>query len=724
MSVKTTSSPSTEITSPGFFTSATNSTSTNNNNDQKEINVQTPAVTTAPPAQGDNYFAMKTSTTCSAAETLLPSLAESKVSKSRPRPMALDLSSAALPVSSNGNGSNSSSTEKTDLRTPPTSATLAHYPRMFLSSSVNSGHSKTKSTSLPTNNVNVEIPPVDGINGETLHDMVMGIPLKEDVEMAESGNGNNIPSPPDSEKSSENISPAESASSKIMPPSNVLIADVRPFVQYGQCRIGGSVNVCIPTTLLKRPQFELSKFIDNMYTTMDQELRDLSSYKHIILYDNSTDELSGNQLPLVYTLWKFIKSKAVYGKVFYLEGGLQRLKEQYPQLVDREQVSKESVDNNKEKTSLGGFSLPTESIKDGPMKAFTGNIRTAMETYDPSQDKVTVRLPSGVKPYDLKNENIFPGWLCDIINEADESGIVGKRFCEIELAEKNRLEHAFHNAIGNKSNSNYNNDDDDMKLVGVELGNKNRYKNIWPFDHSRVRVQSCSSPSADYINASRIHTGLSNKKYIATQGPLPATFNTFWKMVFDEQIPVIVMLTMEKEGGTLKCDEYWREGQMGDIYLKKLNEETVEIGNDFSVLVRRFSLTRGDFTHTVSQIQYTNWPDFGNPAQASDLLKLCQLKEDLVGEWKKRHNYQSEEELQIIVHCSAGCGRTGTFCTVDTCCDVFKREYVNRGSYPNRDIINEIVHEIRRQRVSMVQTQKQYAMCYETVIQWCYNQSC
>lgn len=246
---------------------------------------------------------------------------------------------------------------------------------------------------------------------------------------------------------------------------------------------------------------------------------------------------------------------------------------------------------------------------------------------------------------------------------------------------------------------------------------------------------------SDYFNASYISPKGSGNRYIATQGPLPDTFADFWHVVWDKRIPIIVMLTAETEGGHIKCHTYWNDGVYGKLKLEMLEEKEIKLSEntDNSVTVRRFSLKpvytgnpvpnpnikqkldgKGSSEalpklayHTVVQIQYSSWPDLGSPASPEDLIAICKLKDEYVNELVPEskiedkcnsvfgtnstnfaihsHNCRNlasapRTKPWVLVHCSAGCGRTGTFCTVDSVIDML-REYGMSAAPKSRRIL-------------------------------------
>ncbi|KAJ9095997.1 hypothetical protein QFC21_005360 [Naganishia friedmannii] len=233
--------------------------------------------------------------------------------------------------------------------------------------------------------------------------------------------------------------------------------------------------------------------------------------------------------------------------------------------------------------------------------------------------------------------------------------------------------------------------------AGVERGAKNRYKNIWPYDFSRVRLGVKShDDGSDYINANFILPKGTNKRYIATQGPLDATFEDFWTLVWEQRVEVIVMLTKQFEGGAVKCGSYWTDGTYGPLHLQLLSiaggedeqEKAVSgfnfhVGSDRSVtsapnIHRVFLLTHDGHPDSpprkITQIQCVSWPDFDVPDDPHTLLGLVkevdQASEEMAADADDR-----EQKPPVIVHCSAGVGRTGSYIVVDAMLDALRREH-------------------------------------------------
>ncbi|KAF9569789.1 hypothetical protein CPC08DRAFT_756770 [Agrocybe pediades] len=287
--------------------------------------------------------------------------------------------------------------------------------------------------------------------------------------------------------------------------------------------------------------------------------------------------------------------------------------------------------------------------------------------------------------------------------------------------------------------------------AGVEKGAKNRYRHIWPFEHARVRLHQKRETDDDYINASYIQPLGTNKRYIATQGPLPATFTDFWTLCWEQNVHVIVMLTREVEGAMVKCGAYWTDTDFGPLRLRLVSTEglpppdehpaTAGYFNDHSSLSshssrpppRRFPHSAGsqrhyrhhhyhtrrsetvkrvfELTHTgypeakprqIIHLQYLEWPDMNVPDDPRGVLGLVKQVEDAANEAAandqcadpKKNRRQGDRQAvsmnqidemtgiakhalgtqPVLLHCSAGVGRTGGFIAVDAVLDAIRRE--------------------------------------------------
>uniref|UniRef100_A0ACD5XSX3 Uncharacterized protein n=1 Tax=Avena sativa TaxID=4498 RepID=A0ACD5XSX3_AVESA len=230
---------------------------------------------------------------------------------------------------------------------------------------------------------------------------------------------------------------------------------------------------------------------------------------------------------------------------------------------------------------------------------------------------------------------------------------------------------------------------------------KNRYIDVLPFDDTRVQLKSSTTSQIsgnDYINASFIKATEDNRvaRFISTQGPLVKTFNDFWEMVSENQCPVIVMLT---HFDSIKCDEYLPL-ENGEGTYGKYNVKIGKTKRDNHQLLLRDVKVQcnesGKF-HSVLHIEYPDWPDHGVPSNT-----------DAVRQIQKRLHYVPSEH-PIVVHCSAGIGRTGAYITVHS-----SVERILLGNTSAYDVV-ETVKRFRSQRAGMVQTEEQYIFCYRAI---------
>ncbi|KAG8185239.1 hypothetical protein JTE90_002765 [Oedothorax gibbosus] len=237
--------------------------------------------------------------------------------------------------------------------------------------------------------------------------------------------------------------------------------------------------------------------------------------------------------------------------------------------------------------------------------------------------------------------------------------------------------------------------------VARKSGNlrKNRYGNILPYDRFRVVLNTETNKSdADYINASYIDGFRRNREYIVTQGPLENTVHDFWRMVWQESSPVIVMVTDLVENGKKKCAKYWPDDSMdsGDLHILLIHSEQCKDMVVRTILIRKIDEIR---THRVIQYQFTGWPDQTVPSSLTSLIKFTKrVRED-----------HTVLQGPIIVHCSAGAGRSGTYISIDALCQQAAEE--------KRVDVFRFVNNARHQRIHLVQTMEQYAFIYEALVE-------
>lgn len=335
----------------------------------------------------------------------------------------------------------------------------------------------------------------------------------------------------------------------------VLVLDVRVAPQFAQSRITRALNLCIPTTLLKRPSFNLQRLAETFTKPEDRARFDAwKTRNYLVVYDDRSWTVRDAAL-CVSTLKKFASS-GWHGHACVLQGetgalptpspslpptppspsltgspvftgatgGFLEFSNRFPHQVDRA-VQTDSPASSKSLAMgalmsrvapvAGGCPMPSAQNGANP---FFGNIRQNMDLIG-GVGQMLIKRPAGLS---REVEATLPGWLRRAIEEHDQGKAVADRFLQLEQAEQRRMQLALSGQVtydepardGRTS----------FMISGIEKGSKNRYNNIWPYDHSRVKLQDLSQSSCDYINASHIKTPWSNKRYIATQGPMPATF--------------------------------------------------------------------------------------------------------------------------------------------------------------------------------------------------------
>ncbi|CAL8296251.1 unnamed protein product [Boreogadus saida] len=241
----------------------------------------------------------------------------------------------------------------------------------------------------------------------------------------------------------------------------------------------------------------------------------------------------------------------------------------------------------------------------------------------------------------------------------------------------------------------------DTALLPENRG-KNRYNNILPYDSTRVKLACVDDdPCSDYINASYIPGNNFRREYIATQGPLPGTKDDFWKMVWEQNVHNVVMVTQCVEKGRVKCDHYWPFDHeplyYGDLIVQMLSESVLP-----EWTIREFKICSEDqltYTRLVRQFHYTVWPDHGVPETTQSLIQFVRTVRDYIN--------RSPGSGPTAAHCSAGVGRTGTFIVLD-------RVLQQLDTKDALDIYGA-VFDLRLHRSHMVQTECQYAYLHQCV---------
>nr|XP_020490373.1 tyrosine-protein phosphatase non-receptor type 2-like [Labrus bergylta] len=238
-----------------------------------------------------------------------------------------------------------------------------------------------------------------------------------------------------------------------------------------------------------------------------------------------------------------------------------------------------------------------------------------------------------------------------------------------------------------------------------ENRNRNRYRDVSPFDHSRVKLENTEN---DYINASLVVMEEAQRSYILTQGPLKNTCGHFWLMIWEQKTKAVIMLNRVIEKGSEKCAQYWptaeeREMAFRDTcFLVTLLSEDTKSYYTTRVLELQ-NLSTGE-KREIYHFHYTTWPDFGVPESPASFLNfLFKVRES--GALGVDHG-------PAVVHCSAGIGRSGTFSLVDTCVVL-----MDKRKDPSSVDIKSILLDMRKCRMGLIQTPDQLRFSYMAVLE-------
>ncbi|XP_069497335.1 receptor-type tyrosine-protein phosphatase C isoform X3 [Ambystoma mexicanum] len=233
---------------------------------------------------------------------------------------------------------------------------------------------------------------------------------------------------------------------------------------------------------------------------------------------------------------------------------------------------------------------------------------------------------------------------------------------------------------------------------------KNRYVDILPYDENRVELSMIDGePGSDYINASFINGFKEHRKYIAAQGPKDETTNDFWRMVWEQKSSIIVMVTRCEEGNRIKCAEYWPTMEAGTLAFGDITVVIKEENRCPDYIVRKLHVSNKrdkSAEREVTHIQFISWPDHGVPDDPYLLLKLR----------RRVTAFSNFFSGPIIVHCSAGVGRTGTYISIDAMLEGLDSE--------NRVDVYGYVVSLRRQRCLMVQVEAQYVLIHHALVEY------
>ncbi|GCE98788.1 hypothetical protein ZYGM_004158 [Zygosaccharomyces mellis] len=637
---------------------------------------------------------------------------------------------------------------------------------------------------------------------------------------------------------------------------DLIIFDVRPYVEFSKATVPGAVHVCLPSTLLRRKSFTFQKLVDNLSPEEQSLLRDRVGNPNlkVVIYDNSSNQfdesVSLGCAGIATKVIEYFRSNAAWNvQVAILATGFSQLQSLYPELIVQ----------GPDDESRGDLRLQVPQQVNGPMSS-SSPISALLKfklpqdnqsSFKIAQNEEIMNLESYLSAVNLKEEqdqlsmstfqfprretggcelctnqnahvrvgrnvrcsseklrfqlryssmmsryspwavhSILPRWFRRLMERSKIDFIL--QFQRLDYLEKKRLNRSFshkssqsalyaprdlqQSSEGKLQKRSYSHpdclfeppkhsktlftleseDEDDETITissGVELGTKNRYKDIFPYEHSRVVLRKSASslshqPSPDnadiwdsYINANYLniprlsstidgHADGCKVRYIASQAPLASTVLDFYTCILNNRVPLVLTLTDSFENGLEKCFPYWEEGDYGGIRVEVLEATSLPSlvssqGKSITVM-RRLQLTyENDKTFQVLQVHVTNWPDLGTLLDSTQLIQAINIKNAVVKGLFENNVYANDQMPTILVHCSAGCGRTGTWCTLDSIIsnldtfDQLDKEY-NLGK--NYDPVVWTINIFRKQRISMVQNVNQFLFIYDSLLDYFFLQ--
>ncbi|XP_066592884.1 tyrosine-protein phosphatase non-receptor type 2 isoform X2 [Prorops nasuta] len=234
----------------------------------------------------------------------------------------------------------------------------------------------------------------------------------------------------------------------------------------------------------------------------------------------------------------------------------------------------------------------------------------------------------------------------------------------------------------------------------------NRYRDVAPYDHTRIIL---NRGPCDYINANLVQVERAHRQYILTQGPLPATAGHFWLMVWEQNTKAVLMLNKVIEKNQVKCHQYWPMENSSDPAMifsdVNIKVEYVSKTESSDYTIRTLCITdiETNESREILHFHYTTWPDFGVPESPTAFLRfLVDIRQS---------GALDQNVGPPVVHCSAGIGRSGTFCLVDACLVLIEENGINSVN------VREVLMEMRKSRMGLIQTPDQLLFSYAAIIQ-------
>ncbi|KAJ1725155.1 phosphotyrosine-specific ptp2-like protein [Coemansia erecta] len=422
-----------------------------------------------------------------------------------------------------------------------------------------------------------------------------------------------------------------------------LLVDVRPSADFAAGHISTAVSVTAPTTLVRRKAFSIERLL-TMAGAPGEVAASWKKCTWVVIYGAGTPEDTASEdTPLVLLARKFAAEAPRDCRICVLRGGYTEFVREKESLCSSKPEAQGVAPEKAAVSAAAPKTVPADHPMLRSMRQAPGGAG-----FD-SVNVVPLRLP----PNRINIETL-PSYLRRATGSPGAQ-YLHQLFASVDSSESQRMS----SMIG--SNGMVTSKNKYTIAAGLELGAKNRYNNIFPFDSNRVRLSS----SDDYINASYV-AYFDGPVYIATQGPLPATVPDFWQMAWDHRVRVIVMLTREFENGREKCHRYWPQSLGATAVFGSMRVEfqaEARHPDDATIISRRLRVSpvaSPNDSMVITQLQYETWPDHGAPETPLGVLRLRELARAAQGD------DEESKRIPMIVHCSAGCGRTGAFCVVDT----------------------------------------------------------